>query len=192
MLTMHQTAGYVTTLSELRLIGEWIFHWKGCRRKWMWSNWMYYPGISMEELRKPRKTQVSRFCALDPNQAPPEYNSEVLPLEPACIIWYCLCKNISTEVKWLTSCFLKVGQIVEVAGGYSDGHNMSITFLRVAGSGRAVHALLRVYWPITVAALSKAFTVFGRSNAGIVGSNPTQSMDVCIVCVYSVFVLFCV
>jgi hypothetical protein len=31
--------------------------------------------------------------------------------------------------------------------------------------------------------------VTARSNDGIVGSNPTQSMDVC-VCVYSVFVLF--
>jgi hypothetical protein len=46
--------------------------------------------------------------------------------------------------------------------------------------------------PITVPARSKAWTVFVRSNAGIVGSNPIQSMDVCIVCVYSVFVLFCV
>jgi hypothetical protein len=44
--------------------------------------------------------------------------------------------------------------------------------------------------PITVAARSKAWTVFARSNAGIVGSNPTQGMDVCIVCVYSLFVLF--
>jgi hypothetical protein len=31
-----------------------------------------------------------------------------------------------------------------------------------------------------------------RSNAGIVGSYLTQGMVVCIVCVYSVFVLFCV
>jgi hypothetical protein len=46
--------------------------------------------------------------------------------------------------------------------------------------------------PITVAARSKAWTVFARSNAGIVGSYPTQGMDVCIVCVYSVFVVFCV
>jgi hypothetical protein len=45
---------------------------------------------------------------------------------------------------------------------------------------------------ITVAERSQAKTVFVRSNAGIVGSNPTQGMDVCIVCVYSVFVLFCV
>jgi hypothetical protein len=43
--------------------------------------------------------------------------------------------------------------------------------------------------PITVAAPSKARTVFARSNAVIVGSNPTQGVDVC---VYSVFVLSCV
>jgi hypothetical protein len=34
--------------------------------------------------------------------------------------------------------------------------------------------------PITVAARSQAWTVFARSNAGIVGSNPIQSMDVCV------------
>jgi hypothetical protein len=45
--------------------------------------------------------------------------------------------------------------------------------------------------PITVAALSKAWTVFARSNAGIVGSNPTQGMDVC-VWVYCVYVVLCV
>jgi hypothetical protein len=44
---------------------------------------------------------------------------------------------------------------------------------------------------ITVATWCKAWTVFARSNAGIVGSNPTQGMDVC-VCVYSAFVLSCV
>jgi hypothetical protein len=32
--------------------------------------------------------------------------------------------------------------------------------------------------PVTVAARSKAWTVFAHSDAGIVGSNPTQSMDV--------------
>jgi hypothetical protein len=32
--------------------------------------------------------------------------------------------------------------------------------------------------PVTVAELSKACTVFARSEAGIVGSNPTQSMDI--------------
>jgi hypothetical protein len=37
-----------------------------------------------------------------------------------------------------------------------------------------------------MAARSKAWIVFPRSNAGIVGSNPTSVMDVC---VYSVLVL---
>jgi hypothetical protein len=44
---------------------------------------------------------------------------------------------------------------------------------------------------MTVAARSKAWTVFARSNAGIMGSNPIQSMDVC-VRVYSVSALSCV
>jgi hypothetical protein len=42
-----------------------------------------------------------------------------------------------------------------------------------------------------VAARSKAWTVFARSDGGIVGSNPTQGMDVCVF-VYSVFMLSCV
>jgi hypothetical protein len=40
--------------------------------------------------------------------------------------------------------------------------------------------------PITVAARSKAWIAFACSNAGIVGSNPTRGMNVC---VYSLFVL---
>jgi hypothetical protein len=43
--------------------------------------------------------------------------------------------------------------------------------------------------PITVAARSKTWNVFARSNAGIVGYNLIQGMDVC---VYSLFVLSCV
>jgi hypothetical protein len=34
--------------------------------------------------------------------------------------------------------------------------------------------------PITVDAQSKAWTLFARSNAGIVNSNPTWGMDVCV------------
>jgi hypothetical protein len=34
--------------------------------------------------------------------------------------------------------------------------------------------------PITVTARSKAWTVFALFNTGIVGSNHTQSMDVCV------------
>jgi hypothetical protein len=33
---------------------------------------------------------------------------------------------------------------------------------------------------ITVAARSMAWTVFARSNTGVVGSNPTLGMDVCV------------
>jgi hypothetical protein len=39
--------------------------------------------------------------------------------------------------------------------------------------------------PATVAARSKAWSVFARSNTVIVSSNPTQSIDVCLL-------LFCV
>jgi hypothetical protein len=34
--------------------------------------------------------------------------------------------------------------------------------------------------PNTAAAWSKALIVFARSDAGIVGSNPTEIMDVCV------------
>jgi hypothetical protein len=45
--------------------------------------------------------------------------------------------------------------------------------------------------PITVAAWSKAWTVFAGSNAGIVGSNPTQDMDV-YVRLFCVCVVLCI
>jgi hypothetical protein len=45
--------------------------------------------------------------------------------------------------------------------------------------------------PITVAARSKASTVFARSNTGIVGSNPTRGMDVCLH-LFCVCVVLCV
>jgi hypothetical protein len=57
-----------------------------------------------------------------------------------------------------------------------------------------VEQILPIYsctQPTTVVTWSKAWIVFACSNAGIVGSNPTQGMNVC-VCVYSVFVLSCV
>jgi hypothetical protein len=56
----------------------------------------------------------------------------------------------------------------------------------------AFFSLLTLCTPITVVAQSNAWTAFAGSNAGIVGSNHTEGMDVCIVWVYSVFVLFCV
>jgi hypothetical protein len=45
-----------------------------------------------------------------------------------------------------------------------------------------------VFTPITVVALSKAWTVFTGSNSGIVASNPTQFMDVC-ACLFCVCVV---
>jgi hypothetical protein len=33
--------------------------------------------------------------------------------------------------------------------------------------------------PVSIAAQSKASTVFGRSNIGIAGLNPSRGMDVC-------------
>jgi hypothetical protein len=49
------------------------------------------------------------------------------------------------------------------------------------------------YMAVTVAAQSKACTVFTRSEVGIVCSNPTQGMDVWFVYArFSVFVLSCV
>jgi hypothetical protein len=49
--------------------------------------------------------------------------------------------------------------------------------------------LCKIMWksPVTVAEQSKACTVFARSEAGIVVSNPTQGMDVWCLCVF-----FCV
>jgi hypothetical protein len=48
-----------------------------------------------------------------------------------------------------------------------------------------------IYRLITVAALSKASTVFARSNVWIVSSNPAQDMDVC-VRLFCVCVVLCV
>jgi hypothetical protein len=45
--------------------------------------------------------------------------------------------------------------------------------------------------PITVAARSKAWTVFSHSNTGIVGSNSTQGTDVCLR-LFCVCVVLCV
>jgi hypothetical protein len=52
---------------------------------------------------------------------------------------------------------------------------------------RTIYPMIYPAWPVTVAEQSKACTVFARSEAGIVGSNPTQGMDVWYVCAF-----FCV
>jgi hypothetical protein len=40
------------------------------------------------------------------------------------------------------------------------------------------YRILNAEWPVTIAERSNACTVFARSEAGIVGSNPTQGMAV--------------
>jgi hypothetical protein len=49
-------------------------------------------------------------------------------------------------------------------------------------SYRYIGILTRSYHnkPITVTVLSKAWTLFARSNTGVMGSNPTRGMDVCV------------
>jgi hypothetical protein len=65
---------------------------------------------------------------------------------------------------------------------------------RSGRSSRRTHEFIEAYpllLPITVAARSKAWTAFARSNAVIVGSNTTQGMDV-FVRVFCVCVVLCV
>jgi hypothetical protein len=51
---------------------------------------------------------------------------------------------------------------------------------------------LMPYSPVTVAERSKAWTVFARSEPGIMGSNPTQGMDVwCMCAFFCAFVVLC-
>jgi hypothetical protein len=56
---------------------------------------------------------------------------------------------------------------------------------------RCIHWTILGCLSITVAARSKAWTVFARSNTGVVGSNDTRDMDVC-VRLFCVCVVLCV
>jgi hypothetical protein len=53
------------------------------------------------------------------------------------------------------------------------------------------YTYIALNFAITLTARPKAWTVFARSNTGIVGSNPTQAMDVC-VCLFCVCIVLCV
>jgi hypothetical protein len=52
-----------------------------------------------------------------------------------------------------------------------------------------IYIYIYIYKPVTVAVRSKACSVFARSEAGIVGSNPTQTMNVR--CVYEFILYLC-
>jgi hypothetical protein len=53
-----------------------------------------------------------------------------------------------------------------------------------------VSLCVSVYWPIIVVARSKAWTVFTRSNAGILGSSLTQGMGFCVLLFCDCVVLY--
>jgi hypothetical protein len=65
------------------------------------------------------------------------------------------------------------------------GHSIILFFSRLSLFLRS-----KIKLPVTVAERSKACTVFGRSEAGIVGSNSTQCMDVWCVCVGAFFCVY--
>jgi hypothetical protein len=110
---------------------------------------------------------------------------------PLSILWFT--KIIQSPLKWASR-----NQSTEtikrnfVNQGYSHGHHAIVSHSTIEPK-EMLHAIHRSYvilgsWikrlPITVPVRSKAWTVFGHSNAGIVGSNPTRGMDVCVrVCV---------
>jgi hypothetical protein len=64
-------------------------------------------------------------------------------------------------------------------------------FVNLNGTGFRIRSRHVGHQPITVVARSKAWAVFPRSNTGVVGSNPTQGMDVC-VRLFCVCVVLCV
>jgi hypothetical protein len=74
----------------------------------------------------------------------------------------------------------------EVTGGLRKLRTQELQHLHIS-----LNVARTVTWPITVAARSKAWTVFARLGARLVGSNPTQGMDVCVrlCCVYVVLFL---
>jgi hypothetical protein len=70
--------------------------------------------------------------------------------------------------------------------GFSDENPLWMSYLTV--HVMCLHLILdlvtnNMSMPVTVAAQSEAWIAFARSDAGIVGSNPTQGMDVW--CVYA-------
>jgi hypothetical protein len=67
-------------------------------------------------------------------------------------------------------------------------HSFSMKISCITPQNRPRHIL---HAPTTVAEQCEAQTVFSRSNAGIVGSNPTQSHG-CICVFFYVFVVVCV
>jgi hypothetical protein len=115
-------------------------------------------------------------------------------LSHLCFSQLCACSFLSSPHPYILSNHTFTTHSPPTARSYNifqtlaehshEGGNGSVCLLPKA---EVVHSpvcsLLYSYqcWiPITVAARSKAWTLFARLDTGIVGSNPTEGMDVCV------------
>jgi hypothetical protein len=120
-------------------------------------------------------SNYKEFCLL-------EYNA----LQPRQLTFWRNISPPSSRLRSSTCRLLHAGFLLDLLLQAEDGAVMSLWNADRLSLDYMVLCLRR-HWP----QWSKAWTVFTHSNNGIVGSNPTQGMDVC-VCVYSVCAVLCV
>jgi hypothetical protein len=82
---------------------------------------------------------------------------------------------------------LKYAANAAISSRWSTRHINQIPIIIHSFSGLLVYSQ-----PVTVVARSKAWTVFASSDAGFMGSNPTQSMDVSVCMLEFCLLLSCV
>jgi hypothetical protein len=98
---------------------------------------------------------------------------------PVCV---CTCSVSNVESQSQKNDYKAVGDKQKPKVTLTDSQ------LTVSRKGMLCINIIKVCkWPVSIAAQSKASTVFGRSNIGIAGSNPAQDMDMCL----CFFVLCC-
>jgi len=81
-------------------------NWKGCERKHPWPDLRHYTGIFPDGRRKITKDISQESCNdCESNRAPPEYQSEALPLKPMCqVIGLFVLFVTSVSCRMLTGC----------------------------------------------------------------------------------------
>jgi hypothetical protein len=144
--------------------------WKGRRGKWSWPSLKPYPDICFRGLRKSTNNvrQRSRSPGRDLKPEPVEYEAGALPtrqyrsVSPAPWIKLHYCQGITSR--------LALGTERWCQSYFCNTHNPPCNGLAGGGEGRSI---------------------FARSKAGIVGSNPTWGMVVC-VRLFCVCVVLCV
>jgi hypothetical protein len=94
----------------------------------------------------------------------------------------CCLRRVSAQV-----CHILVLFIATVHVSYTGSKFIH----KPSGSKCVLSACILLLGPVTVAEWSKARTAFARSDAGIVGSNSTQGMDVWCMCLFCVCVVLC-